>query len=315
MIMTKGGILIILTFGRSLAWDGCKFHSAWKCGDQCIFSDSECNCGGIRFNRSSPLWCCEDSSCFGRGTFINGFQAWTGELSSDGYIGANCTGTVLSLREPCRDTCNYHPEDKSRNHHNVLRSHMPCSVAQVRLSQCIPEQDVRDGKFDCENRADEEPFETSYENSSTLLVDMSDILRDCTGKHGEVGFKCSGNNLRDDCLSMYSWCNPGSTFTCNELEGKTATGKTIDPVMCSNQSFWEHQGCNKNRHFYRCTAETPGQCNIQHRGCVDASHTIKPPQGGDCGGDIRCKGREFSRWKNLEVCIEKQYMCDGTPRP
>ena len=108
---------------------------------------------------------------------------------------------------------------------------------------------MRDNKFDCENRADEEPFATGFGDSSSLLLDLDNILTPC-----KYGFKCSGN-----CLPLVGWCNQQSPHTCDELAGKTATGKTIDLQMCSNETYWERvrKGCSVGVYgILSCTGES-----------------------------------------------------------
>ena len=50
------------------------------------------------------------------------------------------------------------------------------------------------------------------------------------------------------------WCNSGKIFTCNELKGTTANGKTFDPPLCPNQSFWDQKaqfGLVEMTYFHR----------------------------------------------------------------
>ena len=121
---------------------------------------------------------------------------WKGEKNEEErLIGAECiAGTVLNLTEACNGTCNYHKEDGNRNGNGVLRSHVDCQVTNLRTTQCIPELEERDGKLDCHNRADEEPFLTGIGNSSSLLLHLEHILTPCTNDdiYGEPSFKCSG---------------------------------------------------------------------------------------------------------------------------
>ena len=102
-----------------------------------------------------------------------------------------------------------------------------------------------------------EPVVTGFGNSSSLLLDLDNILTQCADKDGD-GFKCSEYLDSDHCMPLVGWCNP---HTCNELAGKTATGKMIDPQMCSNQTFWEGKGCNQTN-WHRCEGDRPGQCKI-----------------------------------------------------
>ena len=105
-------------------------------------------------------------------------------------IGAECIdGTALNLTEACKGRCNFYEKDEYRNLKGVLRSHVPCNVTNRNITQCIPEGEMRDGKFDCENRADEEPFETGFGDSSSLLLDLENILTPCTDNYDRDGFK------------------------------------------------------------------------------------------------------------------------------
>ena len=69
----------------------------------------------------------------------------------------------------------------TRNLNGLLRSYMPCNVTNMNITQCIPEGEMRDNKFDCKNRADEEPLVTGIGNSSSLLLDLDNILTPCHG--------------------------------------------------------------------------------------------------------------------------------------
>ena len=178
-----------------------------------------------------------------------------------------------------------------------------------------------DGKYDCKNRADEEAFRTEVGNSSSLLLDLEQLLEPCKDRDGIQGFICSDNE-GSRCLPMYEWCNTKrrkhnsnrGALTCNELIGTTATGKTIDHQMCSNQSFWEHKGCGARKldpRLYmpltprRCTGDAPGQCEEinDDNACRDGSSEIKPAQGGSCGRQLMCKARG-GVWKGMDVCMD-----------
>lgn len=243
------------------------------------------------------MWCCQDSDC-------------TGEW----WSGADCTGTALNLTQACNETCNYHEEDVNINIGGVHRSYVPCEAAKMNTTQCIPEAEERDGKFDCKNRGDKLPFLTGIGNSSSLLLDLDDILTPCTRVDGYKGFHCSG--YTDDsnlCLHLFGWCTPRLTYTCDELTGKTATGKTIDPQMCSNQTFWQDKGCNLEGRVSRCTGKTSGQCVWNGEECSDGSSEIKAAkeEEGGCGEKkMRCTARA-GRWAGLEVCLEKKFQCDN----
>ena len=88
-----------------------------------------------------------------------------------------------------------------------------------------------------------------------VTLDLKQILKPCndlrTHRRGH-GFKCSEVNLYRNCLQMASWCAHFPICTCSELNGTTATGKTINPQLCSNQTFWEHTADNFTN-YNRCT--------------------------------------------------------------
>ena len=221
-------------------------------------------------------------------------QRWGIRNEEGTLIGAECSGAIL--------TCNTHKEDKRRNQGGALRHFVPCNVTGLKIEQCIREDKYLDGHLDCENRADEEVFKVNVGNSSSPLLDLENILVPC---NNNTGFECSGQ-----CLDLLRWCNPMFTNNnCDELKGTTATEKTTDPQMCRNQSFWEQKYCPGYRN-YRCTGDTPGQCGLfEINPCIDGSNKI---QGSDCGDDVLCKGSDESIWwKDLSVCMEDQYRCDG----
>ena len=118
--------------------------------------------------------------------------------------------------------------------------------------------------------------------------------------------------MDSNCVRMLDWCHPSHPRTCNELIGTTATGKTIDTQLCSNQSFWEHKTCD-DRYWRRCTGARPGQCGsitkidyTETYMCKDGSSEIDPADG-DCGEDLKCRAIR----RNLNVCIKDEYKCDG----
>ena len=266
------GVLLLILLGNTLAWDGCQSRFDWRCGDTCIDQNTECNCGGTIFNHRAEMWCCQDSPCNGKGEFK--YDSWFGEEDEEGrVIGAVCTGTALNLTQACNRTCNYHEEDEDRNWSSeererywrrnwdaVLRSNVPwnglhrsyvaCQVANLTTTQCIMETEERDGKVDCRDKGDELP-----EIGNPSPLDLDNIMTPClSGIYGNFrGFQCSGGTfeLFNNCLALHQWCNPSSPFTCDELVGKTATGKTIDHQMCANQTFWETKGCTYEQDTHR----------------------------------------------------------------
>ena len=114
------------------------------------------------------------------------------------------------------------------------------------------------------------------------------------------------------CLRLYWWCNPAGTYTCDELADKTATGKAIDPQICSNQSFWQDRGCGSDS-WSRCTGKTSGQCVFAEK-CLDGSSEIKPAakeEEGGCGEKkLMCTARD-GRWAGRKICLEKRFQCDN----
>ena len=98
------------------------------------------------------------------------------------------------------------------------------------------------------------------------------------------------------CLPYFAWCSPDMfSFKCDQLEGKSATGKTIDSNLCSNQSFWEGKPCDsrflheisngQNVTFkgFRSTGARPGQCWAAGLPAADGSSNIRGPKDEDCG--------------------------------
>ena len=58
-------LLFFLNVNNTLAWDGCDFLLAWRCGDTSIDRTAECNCGKEIFNHTAQMWCCNDKPCEG----------------------------------------------------------------------------------------------------------------------------------------------------------------------------------------------------------------------------------------------------------
>ena len=307
--------LFFLILGNSFASDGCTNKWAWRCGDTCIegFLDAKCKCGDKIFGVDEQMWCCNNSTCTGKG-YEDEDNYWPGEWEGDYKIGAECSGRALNLTEACDQKCNFYEEDEKRNANGFPRGFMPCATNHMNITECVQEDKMRDGKYDCRNRADEEAFQTHIGNSSSLLLDLEKILIPCKDSDGEQGFKCSGAymdsplDVSENCLSIYAWCNPTGPFTCKELQGTTATGKTIDHQLCSNQSFWERKTCYLDD-YRRCTGAKPGQCGdiYENTWCTDGSSEIEPS--GDCGDDLMCRARE-GVWMKRKVCIKDQYKCD-----
>ena len=304
--MITGVLLVTLIFGQTLAWDGCRAEAGWRCGDICIGFVNACNCGGTILQHTSLMWCCQETNCTGKGEYDEYTDSWP-------FV--HCiNGTVLNLTQPCNGTCNYHKDDQYRNRDGVQRSHVPCQVANLKTTQCIPEHEERDGVFNCKNRADEEPFVTGFGNSSSLLLDLVNILTPCNGEWG-AGFTCSGfHDVPHHCLPLYLWCSHSYTYTCDELAGKTATGKTIDPQMCSNQTFWEgKKNCDVEK---KCNGSDFTPCQFLY---LDCSSEIKTALDGDCGMDLMCTARGlFTVFLNTgpmgyrgKICVEKKFQCDN----
>ena len=300
----------------TLAWDGCTQGHAWRCGDKCILvisgSEAECKCGGEIFNHTSHMWCCHDTPCRGRGPLVEG--TWYGQNNKERrLVGAECNGTALRLEQACNQTCNKYEDDWARNYRNVMRSYLPCKTNKMKIEQCIREDQHKDGKLNCHNRADEDVFQTGIGNTSSLLLDLDRILIPCKNSGGYQGFKCSGSKRVDvkfgesqsNCLQVLHWCS--QVHTCDELLGTTATGKTNDPQLCRNQSFWEQKSCGRHS---RCTGETSGQCVITDRDvCFDGSSEIKLAQGGDCGEDLKCRALG-GKYAGETICLKDRYKCD-----
>ena len=135
------GLLFFLNLNSTLAWDGCDYDTAWRCGDKCINGwpglEAECRCGGVTFNHTAQMWCCNDVPCSGRRKSSHS-DTWLGEKDEEGrLIGAECSGTPIKLTESCNETCNGDVKDSSRNRYGVMRSYVPCNVTNVKIKQCI----------------------------------------------------------------------------------------------------------------------------------------------------------------------------------
>ena len=161
------------------------------------------------------------------------------------FIPSYGAASLATLTLACNQTCNFHEDDPTRNFMGIKRSYVPCEAPHVKTSQCIPEEEKRDGVYNCRNRGDELAFATSYDNSTSLLMNLEELLISCTS-NGSQGFMCMSL-----CVPTYLWCNPYVSFNCKELKGKSATGKTIDPMLCSNQSFWEGKPCDGGPRAFR----------------------------------------------------------------
>ena len=262
-----GVLLLFLLSGLVVeGHDGCENPLSWKCGQLCINHRAQCNCSGEVFNSRSGKHCCQDS-CQGLGVFDNETDMqWEGEENKrTGFelIGAECLGKVLNLTKPCRGVCNHH--EGERNTGGVNRDHIPCksNVANTNTSQCILEPLMNDGKYDCKNRFDENPFKKHSANKSEFL-DLDEKMIPCTVeskgsepyKHydGHEGFKCSGFPVNNTCLPLSLWCFDGEPFKCEELNALS-----VDDRVCSSQSFWEGRSCGMEG-FHRCTGEKSGSC-------------------------------------------------------
>ena len=150
-------------------------------GDSCISYSGDCKCGNEIFGPEDQKWCCNNNTCTGN----------------------RCTGRALNLTEACDQKCKYYGDDSKRNFRGIRGSFMPCSVSHVKTTECVQEDKVRDGKYDCRNRADEEAFQTHIGNSSSLLLNLDKILTPCKFKVSRFqSFKCTGVNIDGDCLHM-----------------------------------------------------------------------------------------------------------------
>ena len=158
--------LFFLTLCNSFAWDNCTRETAMRCGNTCILAGTQCKCGDSIFGHKDQKWCCNNSTCTGKGG--NSLGYWSGE--GNNWIGAECTGRALSLTDACDQRCNFFEKDFYRNYAGVRRGFMPCNAnaTHLNITECVQEDKMRDGKYDCRNRADEEAFA----NSSSLLLDL-----------------------------------------------------------------------------------------------------------------------------------------------
>ena len=255
MVLIKESLVVILLLlsGQSRAMDGCKSFVAWRCGDQCIYKTTSCQCGDSTFGKDESQWCCteEERGCEGKGEWDKrGREFWLGEKNKEGRkdkwggvikIGADCSaGQAQNLTQACQGVCNYFPGDFSRNA-VADRSFRPCNVSDqsLKTTQCIREADWLDGNYDCKNRADEDPF---HSGGYDLNHNLHDILVPCEDSGGNEGYKCSGSPDRSNCLFLYVWCRKSRPFHCDELN-TTATSLSTDAVVCGNQTFWESKSC------------------------------------------------------------------------
>ena len=315
-------LLFALLSGLVEGHDGCENRLSWKCGQLCINHRAQCNCSGEVFNSRSGKHCCQDS-CQGLGVWDNKTDMqWEGEQNKrTGFelIGAECVGQVLDLTKPCRGVCNHHKGEKNRNSGGVNRNHIPCksNVDNTNTSQCILESLMNNGKYDCKNRFDENPFKKHSANKSEFL-DLDEKMIPCTVESkgswrfghydGKEGFKCSGFPVINTCLPWSLWCFDGEPFKCQEL----MNASSIDDRVCSSQNFWEGIPCGMEG-FHRCTGGKSGSCWSETDLCADGTHAINPPrkEEPDCGEKLSCKARD-GKWAGETICLDEKYICDNT---
>ena len=302
-------IAIVLLPAHTQAAEGCKEKLSWKCGDVCIHRRAKCSCDGTTFSDDEGKWCCQSALCSGEGEWNEAREYWRGkEEGEDGIIiGATCPGTVLNLTEACRGQCNFYPEDEYRMI-GAVRSHIPCTPTDpsFNTTHCFIETAKEDGVYDCDNRADENPFKNVSNKNSSSILDFSKILIPCHDTSGiNQGFQCSGWH-DNNCLPLSYWCQTSlHSFICPELN-VTSTQLSTDTQLCSDQIFWEGQNCSY-AYNYRCTGATPGQCWWEGVDvCTDGSHLI-----GDGQRRLQCMGKA-GNWKKLELCLENALKhCGG----
>ena len=188
-IKTSFLLFLLLLPGQSRAMDGCMYGEAWSCGGVCIGLGTECKCGDSSFFAWEGKWCCTEDGkgCEGKGEIEEGWDFWRGEENKEGRrnemgylikIGADCpAGQVRNLTQACHSLCNYFPEDPWR-HKVGERSFFPSNVTEqgLKITQCIPEGEKLDRMYDCDNRADEDPF---HSGNYDLNLDLPNLLVPC----------------------------------------------------------------------------------------------------------------------------------------
>ena len=85
-------------------------------------------------------------------------------------VSAECNGTALRLEQACNQTCDKYEDDPFRNYRRVMRNYVPCKTNKMKIKQCIREDQHKDGKLNCYNRADEDVFQIGIGNTSSLLL-------------------------------------------------------------------------------------------------------------------------------------------------
>ena len=103
MLLISESLLLIflLLSGQSRAMDGCKNKLAWRCGDQCIWRDTNCHCGDSIFGKDESQWCCteETGGCEGKGWWSKRPEVWMGEESKVGR--KDESGRVIKIGADC----------------------------------------------------------------------------------------------------------------------------------------------------------------------------------------------------------------------
>ena len=96
------------------------------------------------------------------------------------------------------------------------------------------------------NTGEYENIDRSDENITTTRTSthtrLAALLQNCTTDYGTPGYYC-GNV----CMPIYEWCSNWFESLCVEVVGKkneTLSFQSNDPELCSDNLFWQTQGCN-----------------------------------------------------------------------
>ena len=324
-------LLVLLWLLPAQGWDSC-LNMDWLCGDTCIPYGTKCQCGVDQFHANAGQWCCYTAPCTANkgenvtctGTTLPLTTPCRGscnhypqdELRDQGGIRRShimCSegGQCVQEWDICRgDAICDDMSDLAWCQHQQ-RQQEPCPRYYIRCNttlglpgQCVPEAKKNDGRYQCLDRSEEDP----YSMKTDVDIDLSQ-LQPCTNAYGEPGLTCSGA-LDGRCHELVSWCWGDGWFAvqCQELGGQT----TSLPQLCGNTTFWAQYPCEGHVttvQWSRCSGRNSGEC-VGSWDCEDRSNVFRPASEGTCNATT-----EFGCIKNnVSVCLEAVLRCDQHPQ-
>ena len=266
----------------------------WRCGDQCAWWDSLCECGDktLRNEYTPSQHCCTNTSCtWSRGKVLcpGGRVLDISAPCEDGscYSSYNstlhlnydssrfsCTGqaSCLSINAMCQGltSCgdNHLCDEQLRWGRVGKRNIKSLNTSLVQHSYCNCTIDDGNKAYDRIDRSDENIINTINIKESPVIdyryltLCNSSWCPDCPGVTCHYTPELSPDTAT--CYDVEGWCRSDRPGTCVTSQSGNLTAKD-DSTLCSNHTFWQNVGTDSYSYY---------------------NYNVKK-----LGSGVRCKGR------------------------